>query len=69
MSETTWTSAGAGFSDHVETGGIGMGAVLVGLWHRAVTAPLHRTLDTALRAGELRDLGSGTLADIGYRRG
>jgi len=38
------------------------------LWQAWVVAPLHCALDSALRAGELRGLDSGTLADIGYRR-
>jgi hypothetical protein len=45
-----------------------MAATLGALWVRAVVAPLHRALDAGLRAGELRELDAGTLADIGYRR-
>jgi hypothetical protein len=68
MSGTIWTSEDAGFDPRIETPGVGIVATLAGCWERAVAARLHRALDTALRAGELRELGSGTLADIGYRR-
>ena len=42
--------------------------VLARLWARYVGAPLHRTLDAALRADELRELNAPMLADIGLRR-
>lgn len=38
-------------------------------WRVRVIAPLHRALDSALRAGELGALSGQTLSDIGYRRG
>jgi len=69
MTETTWTSAGTGFSARGEARGPAVAAVIANLWNRALVAPLHRVLDAGLRAGELQDLGSSTLADIGYRRG
>jgi len=69
MTETTWTSAGTGFSARGEARGPGVAAAFADLWNRALVAPLHRALDAGLRAGELRDLGSSTLTDIGYRRG
>ena len=37
-------------------------------WAAWLVVPLHRALDSALRAGELRGLDAGTLTDIGYRR-
>ena len=45
-----------------------MATTVGALWVRAVVAPLHRALDAGLRAGELRELGSAALTDIGYRR-
>jgi len=69
MTETTWTSAGTGIAARRETRGPAVVAAIADLWNRAVVAPLHRALDAGLRAGELRELGSGTLTDIGYRRG
>ena len=68
MSETTWTSASTGPATAGGAMATGMAATLGALWVRAVVAPLHRALDAGLRAGELRELDAGTLADIGYRR-
>jgi hypothetical protein len=68
MSETTWTSASSGFATASGARASGRAATLGALWVRAVVEPLHRALDAGLRAGELRALDSGTLADIGYRR-
>lgn len=66
MSGTTWTST----STHLSVPhGTRPGATLAALWRSAVARPLHRILDNALQAGELRELAPGTLADIGYRRG
>ena len=66
MTGTTWTSTS---TDLPARHGTQPGATLAALWRRAVTRPLHRVLDNALQAGELRELGPGTLTDIGYRRG
>ena len=68
MSETTWTTARTGFSAAAGPRATGIAAAVGALWVRAVVAPLHRALDAGLRAGELRELGPDTLADIGYRR-
>lgn len=68
MSETTWTSASTGLATASGARATGIAATLGALWIRAVVVPLHRALDAGLRAGELRELGSATLADIGYRR-
>lgn len=69
MTDTTWTSSSTGFPARHGARSPGPIAAKAGLWKRVLAAPLHRALDSALRAGELRDLGPGTLADIGYRRG
>lgn len=62
MSETTWTSA----SDRATSGrSLRPPALAPARW---LAARLHRALDAALRAGELRELDARTLADIGYRR-
>ena len=45
------------------------GRILARFWTVRVVTPLHRALDSALLAGELRDLNAGGLADMGYRRG
>jgi hypothetical protein len=70
MSVTAWTSTSTGLATASACGAraTGIGATLGAFWARVVTAPLHRALDAGLRAGELRELDSGTLADIGYRR-
>lgn len=69
MTDTTWTYARIGIGRRAPARRAGIAAIMAGIWNRRLTAPLHRALDGALRAGELRDLGSHTLADIGYRRG
>ena len=66
MTGTTWIPASTELAPHREGG---MATFVIALWQRAVVRPLHRALDAGLRAGELRDLGPETLADIGYRRG
>jgi len=69
MTDTTWTSSTthaaprAGIQKHSVT------AMLGRFWRVRVIAPLHRALDSALRAGELGALSGQTLSDIGYRRG
>ena len=68
MSDTTWTSANTGPATAWGARGTGTIAILGALWVRAIVAPLHRALDAGLRAGELRELDTGTLTDIGYRR-
>ena len=67
MTDTTWNPAGAAMT--VDRTTPRAAAAVAGFWTRHVTAPLHRALDAGLRAGELRELGAGTLEDIGYRRG
>lgn len=68
MTETTWTSA-AGVGARPGMQDPSLTAVLGRFWASLVTAPLHRALNSALRAGELGALDASTLADIGYRRG
>lgn len=62
MTDTTWTHSMPPAAPAMG------GGPLARLWTARVTAPLHRALDAALRAGELRELDSATLADIGLRR-
>lgn len=62
MSETTWTPTSNRLALRQPRRVPARG------WITRVAAPLHRVLDAALRAGELRELDAGTLADIGYRR-
>jgi hypothetical protein len=64
MSDTTWTSTldRPGIRRPSVTGRAGRFWILHVVW------PLHRALDSALRAGELRSLDPSTLTDIGYRR-
>ena len=69
MTDITWISAKAELGARRTSRGPGRTATLAGLWNRAVLEPLHRALDAGLRAGELRELGPASLADIGYRRG
>ena len=68
MTDTTWTTtsacpvpAGSGRARSVAR-------LLARFWEARVVTPLHRALDSALLAGELRDVNAGTLADMGYRR-
>ena len=68
MNETTWTSASTGLATACGARATGTATTVGALWVRAVVAPLHRALDAGLRASELRELDSATLADIGYRR-
>ncbi len=68
MSESTWTSASTGFTTASGARATGIAATLGALWVRTVSGPLHRALDAGLRAGELRELDSAALTDIGYRR-
>jgi len=42
--------------------------MLARVWKIRVLVPLHRALDSALRADELRTLNQGILDDMGYRR-
>ena len=63
MIESTWTSAVA------ESPSGRTAQTIERLWNAHVAVRLHRALDAALRAGELRTLDADTLADIGYRRG
>lgn len=69
MTDTTWTTTNAS----PVPAGSGRVRSVAGLvarfWEATVVTPLHRALDSALLAGELRDVDAGTLADMGYRRG
>lgn len=65
MTDTTWNSAKV---EPAPGDALRASGMLAGLWNRRVIRPLHRALDAALRAGELRELSPATLADIGYRR-
>lgn len=63
MNGTTWTATGTPVASRRGS------AAAPAVWHRRVLRPLHRLLDTALRARELEGLDPATLTDIGYRRG
>lgn len=62
MTETTWTYSMAGAARRRGHGRV------TRLWLEHVLAPLHRALDGALRADDLRRLNGATLADIGLHR-
>ena len=61
MTGTTWIPASTELAPHRDGG---MGMLAIALWQRAVVRPLHRALDAGLRAGELRELGPETLAEV-----
>ena len=68
MTDTVWTTTRA-CPARAESGGArSAAAILARFWEARVVTPLHRALDSALLAGELRDVNAGTLADMGYRR-
>jgi len=62
MTETTWTHSMNG-----ATRGNAGGAI-ARLWAEHVLTPLHRVLDAALHADDLRALNGATLYDIGLQR-
>ena len=68
MTDTTWTIANACATRPRKRRGRSAGRTLARFWRAQVVIPLHRVLDSALKAGELGALNSQTLADLGYRR-
>lgn len=62
MTETVWSNS---ITYRARAGRVG---ALARLWASYVAAPLHRALDAALRADQLRGLNGSMLADIGLRR-
>lgn len=60
MNDTTWSPIPLATRPHTPR--------LAGNWRRTVLNSLHRALDAALRAGDLKHLGPATLTDLGYRR-
>ena len=68
MTDTTWTTTSACPAQPRERREFSAGSSLARFWRARVLAPLHRALDSALKAGELHALNSETLGDLGYRR-
>lgn len=68
MTDTTWTTTTTRPVTSCQLHEASIGRAIARFWKAWVLKPLHRALDSALSAGELRGLNPGTLADIGYRR-
>jgi hypothetical protein len=68
MTDTTWTSTTTSARFPAPPQGATLAGMLTRFWAAHVLTPLHRALDSALRAGELGSLNSNALDDIGYRR-
>ena len=69
MTDTTWMTTAARSGGSPAGHESATGRAIARFWMARALKPLHRALDSALRAGELGGLNPGTLADIGYRRG
>jgi hypothetical protein len=68
MTDTTWPSLTPGNASRTVRQSPSSIAMLARVWKIRVLVPLHRALDSALRADELRTLNQGILDDMGYRR-
>lgn len=69
MTDTTWTTTSTRSAHPRHWRDLFVASAMARFWAARVVTPLHRALDSALMAGELRELNAGTLNDLGYRRG